>query len=189
LAVGERDNDRVRLFVAVALPDAVADLVAALPRPDRSGLRWTSPAQWHVTLRFLGEAPPGEVIPAVEQALETIDSREPAVAQLGPATEWFPGRRVLRVPVAGLDRLAAAVRPTTQAWGPENEPPFAGHLTLARTAGRRRGPPELAGVRLSADFPVTEIGVYSSRPGRQGSVYERLSAHPLGRPDAPTDSQ
>jgi 2'-5' RNA ligase len=180
--IARRDNDRVRLFVAVALPDSVADLVAALPRPDRSGLRWTTPAQWHVTLRFLGEAPPGEVIPAVHGALARMEPKTAPVARLGPATEWFPGRRVLQVPVAGLDHVAAAVRPATEAWGAQDEPPFAGHLTLARTVGRRRGPADVAGALLSAGFPVTEVGVYSSRPSRQGSVYERLSTYPLALP-------
>lgn len=172
----------MRLFVAVALPDSVADLVAALPRPDRTGLRWTTPAQWHVTLRFLGEAPPDEVIPAVQHSLDRLEPTEAPVVRLGPATEWFPGRRVLHVPVAGLDHLAAAVRPATKAWGPPPEAPFAGHLTLARTVGRRRGPGDLAGAPLSADFPVTEIGVYSSRPSGHGSVYERLSAHAVVPP-------
>jgi 2'-5' RNA ligase len=179
----------VRLFVAIALPDSVVDLVAALPRPDRPGLRWTTPVQWHITLRFLGEAPPEKVIPAVHGALEALARQEAPVAALGPATAWFPGRRVLQVPVAGLDRVAAAVRPATEDWGPRDESPFGGHLTLARTIGRRRGPGDLAGARLSARFPVTEIGVYASRPGRQGSVYERLSAHHLVPPGPRPDSQ
>ncbi len=171
----------MRLFVAVALPDAVAVRVAALPRPDRPGLRWTTRSQWHVTLRFLGEAPEEEVRAAVDGAIEDLDPEEAPVAVLGPATAWFPGRQVLQVPVAGLDRLAGAVRPATHPWGPSDELPFTGHLTLARTIGRRRGPAGLAGARLSARFPVTEIGVYASRPGAGGPVYERLSTHALPR--------
>jgi 2'-5' RNA ligase len=178
----------VRLFVAIALPDSVTDLVATLPRPDRPGLRWTTPAQWHVTLRFLGEAPPEDVIRAVDGALDGLGRQRGLVAAVGPATTWFSGRRVLQVPVGGLDRLAAAIRPVTDAWGPRDEPPFAGHLTLARTIGRRRGPADLAGTPLSARFPVTEAGVYASRTGRQGSVYERLAAFHLVPPDARSDS-
>ncbi len=175
----------MRLFVAVALPGPVADLVAALPRPARPGLRWTTRTQWHVTLRFLGEAPPDEVVPAVQAAVGARGPGEDPVAVMGPASAWFPGRRILQVPVAGLDDLAGAVRPATAAWGPADEPPFAGHLTLGRTTGRRRGSTDLAGAPLSARFPVTEIGLYASRPGPHGPVYERLSAHVLARGAAP----
>ncbi len=169
----------MRLFVAIALPDPVADLVAALPRPERPGVRWTTPAQWHITLRFLGEAPPEEIVPAVQGVVDDRGPEEAPIAALGPVVAWFPGRRVLQVPAAGIDGLAAAIRPATEEWGPRDEPPFAGHLTLARTIGGRRGPADLAGSRLSAHFPVTEIGVYASRPRPQGSVYERLSIHAM----------
>jgi RNA 2',3'-cyclic 3'-phosphodiesterase len=179
-----RHTDRVRLFVAVALPDAVSDLVAALPRPDVAGLKWTTPAQWHVTLRFLGEASPDEVIPTMEGAFEGLRPNEAPLATLGPAVAWFPGRRVLQVPVAGLEQVAAAVRRVTKPWGTADEPPYAGHLTLARTVGRRRGPAHLAGAPVSAKVGVTEVGLYSSRPGQRGSIYERLVAVPLVTPDA-----
>ena len=36
-----------RLFVAVWPPDDVVAELAALPRPDQPGLRWTTPDQWH----------------------------------------------------------------------------------------------------------------------------------------------
>jgi RNA 2',3'-cyclic 3'-phosphodiesterase len=171
----------VRLFVAVALPDFVTEMVAALPRPDRPGVRWTTRDQWHVTVRFLGASPPDEVVPAARGALDLV-GEAPIIASLGPASAWFPGRRVLQVPVAGLDRLATAVARVTEAWGQEDDRPFSGHLTLARTAGRRRGPPDLAGTPVSARFPVTEFGVYSSRPGPGGPVYEVLSVARLAPP-------
>lgn len=165
----------MRLFVAVPLPEPVVDLVAELPRPVRTGLRWTTPAQWHVTLRFLGEAPPEAVIGAFADDESTAPTVAP-LACLGPATAWFPGRRVLQVPVTGLESLAATVEQVTRPWGTDDDHPFTGHLTLARTVGRRRGPPDLAGTALSAEFRVTEFGVYSSRPGprREGPVYDQL---------------
>lgn len=171
----------MRLFVAVALPDSVAEVVAGLPRPERPGVRWTAPDLWHVTLRFLGDAPPDEVTRAVPGALAFV-GEAPVTASLGPASAWFPGRRVLQLPVAGLDRLARAVTRVTRTWGPEDDHLFSGHLTLARTIGRRRGPPDLSGAPLSIAFPVTEFGLYSSRPGRDGPVYERLAVARLAPP-------
>ena len=179
LAGSSQETGSMRLFVAVVLPEAVADLVAALPRPERTDLRWTTRAQWHVTLRFLGQAQPDEVIAAVPDALGLLGADAAPVAELGPATAWFAGRRVLQVPVGGLEGLAAAVHEVTQPWGRPDEPPFSGHLTVARTVGRRRGPAELAGAQLAACFAVTEIGVYASRSGPTGSVYQRLLRLPL----------
>ncbi len=173
----------MRLFVAVALPEAVLAAVDDLPRPDRPGVRWTTSEQWHVTLRFLGEAPPEDVIPAVAGALEGRGADDVPTVTLGPATAWFRGRRVLQIPVTGLDRLAAVVRPATDQWGPDGDVPFAGHLTVARTKGRRRGPVDLAGAPISAGFRGADIGVYASRPGPNGSVYERLSVIRLQTPD------
>lgn len=135
----------MRLFVAVRPPAEVVDALRALPRPPRRGLRWTSPSQWHVTLRFLGEVddPAG-----VASAVATVPHRTRAgrpVAQLGSETAWFAGRRVLQVPVAGLDDLAAGVAGATASFGPEGGPAFTGHLTLARAHGSEPGPAEVAG--------------------------------------------
>src|ERR1700733_14678840 len=98
--------DTMRLFVAVALPDSTRGLVATLPRPDRPGLRWTTPAQWHVTLRFIGQARSEQVVAAAAEAPGLLIGGSKPVAELGPATAWFAGRRVLQVPVKGLEPLA-----------------------------------------------------------------------------------
>jgi 2'-5' RNA ligase len=164
----------VRLFVAVwPSPEAHAAL-SALPRPATATVRWTTPDQWHVTLRFLGEVPdPGPVAGALEGL-----AFEMPQAELGPATAWFPGRRVLQVPVAGLDALAAAVDEVLDASAPPRSPGFSGHVTVARTRGRGRGPAPLAGSPCSAPWPVGEVTLVRSIPGGGGSRYEVLSRVP-----------
>src|SRR4051812_28143169 len=104
-------------------------MLATLDRPDVPGLRWTEPDQWHVTLRFFGDADPDEIGP--------LPQPRGVTAVLGPATVRL-GRHVLAVPVAGLEELAAA-------W-PQDRP-FRGHLTLARSR-REPVPPRLVGVSL-----------------------------------------
>ncbi|HZM55081.1 MAG TPA: RNA 2',3'-cyclic phosphodiesterase [Acidimicrobiales bacterium] len=170
----------MRLFVAVDPPLRIVELLDSLPQAADRGLRWTGPNQWHVTLRFLGEVDePAAVATALAGITHTPDLGA-VEAQLGPATAWFPGGRVLQVPVAGLDALARAVSEATAPWGPAEPPAFAGHLTLARTRGRTAGPAGLAGTPVATRFDVTEVVLYESRRGPGGPTYEALATVPLG---------
>ncbi len=173
----------MRLFVAVALPSDVTELVRDLPRPDLASLRWTTEDQWHITLRFLGEV---DAPAAVAAALKGVPAlvRESGIdeveAVLGAVTAWFRGRKILHVPVAGLDPLASAVASATAPWGEASEePPFAGHLTLARVRQRQEGPANLAGTPLSAEWTVDEILLMSSTLAPGGSRYGVVDRVPL----------
>ena len=164
-----------RLFVAVWPPAEVCELIDRLPRPDESGVRWEPPGLAHVTLRFIGESEPDPIIAALRSV--PLPS---ATAALGPSVSRL-GRSVLCVPVAGLEALAAGVDEAVVRCGlPPRERTFAGHLTLARL--RQRAACGLAGHRLRADFPVTEIAVVRSvlpsgvEPVRR---YETLEMIPL----------
>jgi|SRR5579862_6873966 len=74
----------MRLFFAILLPDAVraacervqADLRAEL---GDDGIRWTAPAQFHFTLKFLGET-------AESRLPDVIAAAEEAAAQSSPFT-------------------------------------------------------------------------------------------------------
>lgn len=52
------------MFIALALPDAVRDSLAALAQRTE-GLSWTRPEQLHVTLRFLGDVPESKIEPMI----------------------------------------------------------------------------------------------------------------------------
>lgn len=176
----------MRLFVAVQPSEEVLSLVQALPRPNLSKLRWTTPAQWHVTLRFLGEVghaePVSEALRQVPEALRGAGVTT-VEAVLGPAVAWFTGRKILQVPVAGTDVLADIVASSTAAWGEAPEAgPFAGHLTLARVRGPAEGPANLAGTPIHAAWRVDEFVLVSSTLGAGGAHYETLETVPLRRP-------
>jgi len=162
----------VRLFVAVWPPDSVVATIAALPRPETDALRWTTEDQWHVTLRFLGEAEPNEV----SRAMRGVSALA-STAVMGPTTGRF-GQRVLHVPVAGLDDIAAAV---WSAFGPE-ERAFNGHLTLARARDRRGVDLRpYCGVPLAGEWSVDEVTLVASHLGPQGARYEVVARRALGR--------
>ena len=164
-----------RLFVAVWPPAEVLDLIEALPRPERPGVRWTRRDQWHVTLRFLGPVDDPE---PVIGALQGMDAGvAPVEAVLGPAVVRL-GRGVVCVDVAGLDAVAAAVAEATTGFGKTpDDRPFHGHLTLARLKGAGAG--GLLGADVAARWPVEEVHLVESRLHPKGARYESVAVVPL----------
>jgi 2'-5' RNA ligase len=175
----------VRTFVAVWPDEATRQRLADLDL-DEKGLRPVGPDRWHVTLRFLGEVAEG-LVPALADAVRAAAAAlpGPVVCRLGPRLAWFTGVRVLQLPAEGLEGLAAAVRTATLplvAEPAQGEPPFNGHLTLARAKGRRRASPAsatLAGVAFDATFVVDRIDLVSSTPSPSGHVYRTVATAPL----------
>jgi 2'-5' RNA ligase len=166
-----------RLFVAVRPPPPVLARIAELPMPDEAGVRWVRRDQWHVTLRFLGDAGIDEVSAALDEASPALRALPPTAAELGPRVARL-GRAVICLPVAGLGLLAAVVAEATGSLGEPVDPrPFHGHLTLARL--RHRGACRLAGHPLEARFDVVEIELVSSVLGRSGAQHEIVRALPL----------
>jgi 2'-5' RNA ligase len=166
------------LFVAVRPPADVLRALHRLPRPDQPGVRWVPPDQWHVTLRFVGDADVGALDRALADRFGAPVAAPTCV--LGPKVSRL-GRSVVCVPAAGLDELAAAVREATASLGEPPDPrPFAGHLTLARL--RNRAACGLAGAAFSARFAVAEVELVSSRLGAQGARHEVVARYRLRSP-------
>ena len=194
----EREDERLRLFVAIDLPEDVREslgrLQSDLRRHDLPGLRWTRPEGVHLTLKFLGETPASSLA-AIEGALaRAVRGAQPFRLALG-APGTFGNRRgprVLWVDVEGdvkpLQQLQAAVERELAAAGfaPE-ERGFSPHLTLARVP--QPSPPGLA-ERVSralaavaaprGEIEVTELLLMRSRLQPSGAVYSRVAAFPLG---------
>ena len=162
----------MRLFVAAWPPAEVVQLVAALERPDVPGLRWTTPDQWHVTLRFLGDV---ESEAPVIEALARVGA-PPAEAVMGPETRRL-GSHVLMAPVAGFDAVAGAVIAETAEFGkPPEDRPFRGHLTLARARrGQRVDLRRLTGAALEASWPVSRIALVRSTLNPKGARYDTVA--------------
>ncbi|HEU5152602.1 MAG TPA: RNA 2',3'-cyclic phosphodiesterase [Iamia sp.] len=175
----------MRLFVAVWPPAEVGDALRKLPRPERPGVRWTPEADWHVTLRFLGEVPdPAPVVSALEAELPGRGSRP---ATLDDVTSELGTALVVRVD--GLRSLASVVRlATSQLGDPPRPDPFEGHITVAR-GGRRGVDPELVGQAVKTSdattWDVTEVALVRSVVGGSGigpdaaTTYETLATIPL----------
>lgn len=161
-----------RLFVAVWPPDHVIEELSSLHRKDQRGVRFVPPENWHVTLRFLGEADAGEAIEALGRATLT-----PAHVRLGPAVDVF-AQRALIVPVSGVDELAATVVEHTKGIGEPPRKRFAGHLTLARVKAHVPMP-RVLGALVDAEFEATEIALIQSRLDPGGARYETIESWPI----------
>ena len=160
----------MRLFVAVWPPPEILRSIADLDRPAVSRLRWTTPDQWHITLRFLGSVDDGLVAPLAEALGGPV-----VTAALGPTARL--GGSVLVAPVAGLEDLAAAVLEATAPLVPLTEArPFRGHLTLARARRGSSVPASLAGVPLAGEWTVRRMALVASELHRDGARYRDVAA-------------
>ncbi|MFY9801793.1 MAG: RNA 2',3'-cyclic phosphodiesterase [Candidatus Acidiferrales bacterium] len=178
----------MRLFVALALPDAVrfafAELIAQLQPKSRSA-RWARPESLHVTLKFLGSTDSGK-LDAIRATLATIHSAQPIEMHFR-ALGFFPNEfapRVIWSAIAAtpnIFELAAAIEQalTTLGFAPESRP-FVPHLTLARLKSSK-GSENLvraSDALKSYDFGSareSEFHLFESFTKPSGSEYKKLS--------------
>lgn len=180
---------RLRLFVAVPVPDTAREHVeaaAARLHGHAPSARWSDPAGWHLTLAFLGWVQPDTVAALVAALRQVAGAHAPFPLSLTGAAGTF-GRRVLWAEVgasAPLDALAGDVRAALQPLGfPPEERAFHAHLTLARAPKGSRLPRDLP-ERYDAEpvsWQADAVHLMRSHLGPQGARYEIVEACPLGR--------
>jgi len=167
----------MRVFASVPLPADVVTKLQALPRPNTPGVRWTTPSHWHVTLRFYGnieEAAVGQLV----EALERVRVEAPISARLGPSVQTI-GRRVLHIPVSGLDVLVSAIDHVTAEYGEPPRDTFLGHMTLARNKRFTQALQNLCGTEVNAEWRVDSFNLMRSHTTSSGSQYEVLRVFTL----------
>jgi RNA 2',3'-cyclic 3'-phosphodiesterase len=170
----------VRAFVAF-YPDEFArgELVEVAP-DDADTVRVTDMADWHVTIRFLGQLDESRVEDVASTAAGAIAGVPSFTARLGPLTALGTGARVLFVPVVGAEALALAVDEALEGLVEPRDGPYRGHLTLARARGRGRLPGGLSGLPVSVRFAVTEAALVASSLEPDRAVHRVVATFPLG---------
>ncbi|MEO5375525.1 MAG: RNA 2',3'-cyclic phosphodiesterase [Alphaproteobacteria bacterium] len=176
----------IRLFVAIDLPDAVRDRLAALAG-GIPGARWLEPESYHVTLHFIGEVPE-DTAEEIHAALEAV--RAPGVTlAIGGVGSFSQGHRVHSL-YAGVDRSPPLLhlhdriqRAVTQVCPATDGRRFTPHVTLARLKGAT---PSRVQDFLAANapfrlepFPVARFTLFSSHLGRGGASYVAEAEYPL----------
>tara|TARA_R110000751_G_scaffold233938_1_gene335091 strand:- start:79 stop:666 length:588 start_codon:yes stop_codon:yes gene_type:complete len=176
-----------RLFIGLEVPDAQADTLAALAEPG-PGLRWQTPAQLHLTLRFLGElsdAGCAGVLGALAALRwQALTLQVSGVGYFGspsrPSILWagLAGTAALHALRLRLDALLAAeLAPDPQTFVP--------HITLARCGSGAGSPAEFLARHRQLQLPawaVTELCLFTSETGDNGSRYQVLARYPCTLP-------
>ncbi|MHB8500237.1 MAG: RNA 2',3'-cyclic phosphodiesterase [Candidatus Acidiferrales bacterium] len=187
----------MRLFVALEIPAAVRDNLAALlkdfrtlssPLSDKRP-RWVRPENLHVTLKFIGEVADAK-LEGIRGALSMVRSDAPVDLQFR-GLGFFPDETHPRVLWAGLN--ASANLPVlagdidraleTQGFAREQRA-FTPHLTLARLEPpglheKLRATIQKNGERQFGAFPACEFHLIESKLKPSGAEYTSLASFPF----------
>ena len=176
-----------RLFIGFELPRVQADALAALAEPAPA-LRWQTPAQLHLTLRFLGEMSNAQSC-EVQQSLsvlcwQALDVQVSGVGYFGPQARpsilWagVADNAPLHALRAKLDLLLATLlAPDSQHFVP--------HVTLARCGSGAGHPGRFLARHRQLKLPswrVSEICLFTSEASDNGSRYRVIARYPSTLP-------
>lgn len=177
----------MRLFTAIDLPDDIRQRYADLQIPGRLDARWTSAAQFHITLRFIGDVDESTAT-RYEGALDQVD---PPAARCDPyGLDVLPSRRNPSVLIVGLRRtesLLSVYRAVSRALYDEGldreDRKYHPHVTLARLNAQS---PETVHEVLDAygdaslpSFTASSFHLYQSTLTPDGAVHKRRASFPL----------
>ena len=179
--VGE--GERLRLFLALRLPEETLDAIEAWQRDRLQGVRLVPREQLHVTLAFLGSRPADELEPIV-RVLREAAARATSEIRLTPG-RYRETRSVGMVVLddwegrAGL--LADDLQTALEQLGVyrREKRPWLPHLTVARFRQRPQLQPEPPPART---FVPSGAAAYLSRLRPSGAQHELLESVALGRP-------
>jgi 2'-5' RNA ligase len=178
----------MRLFVALDLPWSLRQSLAQLAGAGVPGARWVPPENYHLTLRFIGETP-GYRAEDIDLALAALRGRRFSLTFAGLGTFTKGGRStslwagVERNPQ--LEHLQNKIETALQRCGLEPERRrFQPHVTLARldnvTESKLASFVQAHNLFRAEPFPVEHFTLFSSRLGKEASVYTAEVEYPLG---------
>jgi RNA 2',3'-cyclic 3'-phosphodiesterase len=187
----------MRLFVALEIPKAVRENLAAAQRQvlkkvqkdllaAGTELRWVRPENFHVTLKFIGQAS-SEELAAITEELRGVRPEgavKATIRGLGYASHAKRGGVLWATMEASefLKMLAGQIDRRLARLGiPAEERAFLPHLTLARCKQNRVMPAMRAVVREYEGYDFgsmlwEEFQLMESRLGARGSQYSTLAS-------------
>jgi len=173
-------DERLRLFLALRLPDDVLDEVERWQRDHLRGVRAVRREHLHVTLAFLGHRPAGEIEAIVGVLREAaVGAGEIRLAPARYRETRSVGMLVLEDDGGRAALLAGDVQERLERLGVYRREgrPWLPHLTVARWRERPRLRLEPPRVRT---FVPSDAAAYLSRLHPDGARYEVLESVALG---------
>ena len=179
----------MRLFVALEIPAAVRDRLAALVsefRPLATKLKWVRADNLHLTLKFIGETESAKLA-GIREALNSVLSNKPVELQV-QGLGFFPNDRWPRVFWAGVrasDNLATLAADIDAACATlrfaREKRPYSPHLTLARLEstlppGSLREAIERNASHDFGTFQTTEFHLIESKLKPAGAEYTSVQS-------------
>jgi 2'-5' RNA ligase len=182
-------NVMPRLFVAIDIPEEIKAQLGGLKTAVPTA-RWVNPANFHLTLRFIGEIDAERVEP-VQTALASVqgqpfDLRFVGVGRFPPSAKKAP--RVLWAGLAPQPHLMTLQQRVETALEPVGFKPeargFNPHITLARLRTHKPAPEAVAFLEANANFSagpfhVPAFYLIESELRPEGAHYTRLATYTL----------
>ena len=159
-----------------ALADLQHRIRAALPA-DAPRHDWRVRAQWHMTLRHLGDSLDDAQRMRIDAAMAQLTSRTPAADGALAGAQYWPHARVLVAKINASDALKALLRQleaTMQDCGFPKDRAQTAHITLAYLANRD-APPQPALAWDPVPLHVDRVHLLQTVPG----AYRSLASWPL----------
>ena len=188
----------LRAFIAVEIPHEIqqaihSQAVSVLRKTTDSLVRWVSPENMHLTLKFLGDVSPTNVDLLTRMLSAEADSAHCFDLQIGGLGS-FPSLRKPRVlyigiqAPAGLEALQRGVEAASRRLGYESEDRgFSPHLTIGRvrqdasTTDQQKIRQALEKIRIDSlgMARVDSVHLFKSDLRPTGSVYTKLFSAPF----------
>ena len=188
----------MRLFVAILLDEEVRASLSEAQRKLRRecpDVKWVGPGQLHLTAKFLGDVPDGQVAEITEAVRVSARETSPFSMEMAGLGCFPPGGGV-RVIWAGIDEPTGALRRCVglleeyvEIVGvPRENRPLTAHVTLGRVRfDRTRGAirSRVASARLAPRLQeVCSLTLMSSALSPQGPTYATVASAPFGEKEA-----
>jgi 2'-5' RNA ligase len=192
-------EDKIRSFIAIELPQEVRRALGAIQEQLKlvspPVVKWVDPAGIHLTLKFLGYAPAGQVAAITRVMAGAVAGESPFCLEVS-GLGVFPSPKRVQVAWVGLAgdieslcRLQGRIESGLVPLGFEPESrAFTAHLTLARVR-EQASPAERqklgdiisrTSVERCYTIEVKELSLMRSQLFRTGAIYTRIGAVALG---------
>ena len=161
-----------------ALTDLQQGIRAALPA-DAPRHDWRTPAQWHMTLRYLGESIDDAQRARINALMADLAATTHAPDASIVGAQYWPHARVLVARIDAADALKALLKrleAEAQACGFARERAQTAHVTLAYLA-HRDAPAQPAPLATPVPLRIDGVQLLRTVPG----AYMSLASWPLAR--------